>query len=167
MTEPGGGPAAATRRQLVTCEAAGERFALDIFMVERVLRWEPPRMMPNVAPWLRGVIDHGGRTIPVVELRERLGLPPAAADERSRILLLALPDGMVGLTVDAVLEVLTVGAEDLEEPPAIYRGLTRDYLQAVARQGERLFMVLDVTRLLTSTERIEMQQAMGAGRASG
>jgi purine-binding chemotaxis protein CheW len=167
MTEPGSGTAAPVRRQLVTCEAAGERFALDIFVVERVLRWEAPRMMPNVAPWLRGVIDHGGRTIPVVELRERLGLPTVAADERSRILLLALPDGMVGLTVDAVLEVLTVGSEELEEPPAIYRGLTRDYLQAVARQGERLFMVLDVTRLLTSTERIEMQQAMDVERTSG
>lgn len=167
MTEPGSGPATVTRRQLVTCEAAGERFALDIFVVERVLRWETPRMMPNVAPWLRGVIDHGGRTIPVVELRERLGLPTAVADERSRILLLALPDGMVGLIVDAVLAVLTVGREELEEPPAIYRGLTRDYLQAVARQGEQLFMVLDVTRLLTSTERIEMQQAMGTEQASG
>jgi purine-binding chemotaxis protein CheW len=166
MTGTGTADAAATRRQMVTCEVAGERFALDIFVVERVLRWEPPRMMPNVAPWLRGVIDHGGRTIPVVDLRERLGLSTGAADERARILLLVVPDGLVGMTVDAVQEVITLGADALEEPPAIYRGLTREYLQAVARHGERLYMVLDVARLLTSTERIEMQRAMDeeAGR---
>lgn len=164
MTDQTSPTTAAERRQLVTFQAADDLFAADIFAVERVLRWEPPRMLPNAAPWLRGVIDHQGRTIPVVDLRERLGLPPSEATERARILLLALGDGaLVGMTVDAVHEVLTVPAEALEAPPAIYRGLAREYLQGVARHGERLFVVLDVAQLLTSTERIAMERAMPTG----
>ena len=54
------------RRQFVTFEVAGELFAADIFAVERVLRYTAPRMLPNAAPWLRGVIAHGGAAIPLI-----------------------------------------------------------------------------------------------------
>lgn len=146
--------------QLVTFQAADELFAVDIFTVERVLRHEAPRLLPNAASWLRGVIDHGGRTIPVVDLRERLGLPAAEASERARILVMAAGDALVGMTVDAVHEVLALPEGALEEPPAIYRGLAREYLRGVARHGGRLFVVLDAGRLLTSAERIEMERAL-------
>ncbi len=148
------------RTQLVTFQAADELFATDIFAVERVLRFEPPRMLPNSAPWLRGVIDHGGRTIPVVDLRERLSLPGAEAGERSRILVITSADALIGMTVDAVHEVVTVPDAAIEAPPAIYRGLAKEYLRGVARVGDRMFVVLDTARLLGSTERLEMERAM-------
>lgn len=146
--------------QLVTFQAAEELFAVDIFAVERVLRHEAPRMLPNSAAWLRGVIDHGGRTIPVVDLRERVQLPPAAPTERSRILVIAAGDTLVGMIVDVVHEVLNLPDEAIEAPPAIYRGLAREYLRGVARHGERIYVVLDAARLLASTERIEMERAL-------
>lgn len=153
--------------QLVTFQAAEELFAVDIFAVERVLRHEAPRLLPNSAPWLRGVIDHGGRTIPVVDLRERVQLPPAPPTEKSRILVIAAGDTLVGMTVDAVHEVLHLPDEAIEAPPAIYRGLAREYLRGVARHGERIFVVLDAARLLASTERIEMERALQTEGGNG
>jgi purine-binding chemotaxis protein CheW len=153
--------------QLVTFQAAEELFAVDIFAVERVLRHEAPRLLPNTAGWLRGVIDHGGRTIPVVDLRERLQLAGAAATERSRILVITAGDTLVGMTVDAVHEVVTLPDAAVEEPPAIYRGLAREYLKGVARHGDRLFVVLDAARLLTSSERIEMERALQTETRNG
>ncbi|HVH40135.1 MAG TPA: chemotaxis protein CheW [Gemmatimonadaceae bacterium] len=151
--------------QLVTFESASEPFAVDIFAVERVLRFEVPRRLPNSASWLRGVIDNNGRTIPVVDLRERLNLPGTEATEHSRILVIMAGDTLVGMTVDAVHAVISVPDGAIEPPPAIYRGLAREYLQGVARHDERIFVVLDAARLLTSTERIEMEQAMRAVQA--
>lgn len=153
--------------QLVTFQAAEELFAVDIFAVERVLRHEPPRLLPNSAGWLRGVIDHGGRTIPVIDLRERLGLAAAEPTDKSRILVMVAGETLVGMTVDAVLAVLTVPESAIEDPPAIYRGLARDYLRGVARHDERIFVVLDASRLLATAERIEMERALKAGRSDG
>lgn len=153
--------------QLVTFQAAEELFAVDIFAVERVLRYQAPRLLPNSASWLRGVIDHGGRTIPVVDLRERLLLPVTEAGERTRILVIATGETLVGMTVDAVHEVLNVPDGAIEAPPEIYRGLSREYLRGVARHGERLFVVLDAARLLTSTERIEMERALQTEKHDG
>ncbi len=157
MTDPG---KPAERRQLVTFQAGDELFAADIFVVERVLRWEAPRLLPNVAEWLRGVIDHAGRTIPVVDLRGRLSLPSAEANDRWRILLLTAGGPPVGMAVDAVHAVITVGVDTIEAPPAIYRGLAQEYLQGVVRHGDKMFVVLDLAHLLSSTERIAMEQAM-------
>jgi purine-binding chemotaxis protein CheW len=153
--------------QLVTFQAADELFAVDIFAVERVLRHEAPRLLPNSAGWLRGVIDHGGRTIPVVDLRERLGLPGAAPTEKSRLLVIMSGDALVGMTVDAVHAVLKLPDDAIEDPPAIYRGLAREYLRGVARHKDRIFVVLDAGRLLTSTERLEMERTLQTERIDG
>jgi purine-binding chemotaxis protein CheW len=158
---------AAARRQFVTFEAAGELMAADIFSVERVLRYEPPRLLPNSAAWLRGVIAHGGAAIPVVDLRERLGLPAAAPGEQTRILVMVVGEERIGLVVDAVRAVRTVEAADIELPPAIYRGLSRDYLEGIVRQGDALCIVLAAARILTTTERLEMARAMAPEARDG
>jgi purine-binding chemotaxis protein CheW len=162
---PAGAPAA--RRQLVTFATAGEFFAVDIFSVERVLRHTPPRVLPNSAPWLRGVIEHGGAAIPVIDLRERLGLGTAETPEGARILVVAVGDARVGVTVDEVLAVRAIDPALIEPPPRIYRGLSREYLEGVARLDGDLFVVLATAHLLNSTERIEMTHALEAEAANG
>ena len=168
MTEAGKAPVApAARRQLVTFAAGGELFAVDIFAVERVLRHTAPRLLPNAAPWLRGVIEHAGSAIPVIDLRERLGLGVAETPEGSRILVVVVGDARVGVTVDEVLAVRAIDPALVEAPPAIYRGLAREYLEGVARLDGDLFVVLAAAHLLNSTERIEMARAMATEGVHG
>ncbi len=162
MTTP-----AAERRQLVMCEAARELFALDVFAVERVLRYAAPRHLPNSASWLPGVITVGDKLVPVLDLRERLGLPTPPVPESARIVVVTLADGPIGLIVDAVHEVTSVDAAAIEEAPAVYRGLAREYVIGIVRRGERLHVMLDVARLVSSTERIAMREAVAQGGPDG
>ncbi len=148
------------RRSLVTCSAAHERFALDVAQVERVLRYGAPRALPNSASWLRGVVAVGETLVPVLDLRERLGLPAAAPDDASRILVLALERGRVGFIVDAVHEVMAVDANAVEEAPEVYRGLTKAFVRGLLRRGEQVWVVLDAEHLVTSQERLAMSAAV-------
>ena len=159
--------AASSRRQLVMCEAASELFALDVFAVERVLRYTAPRHLPNSAPWLPGVIAVGERLVPVLDLRERLGLPAPGVAESARIVVVALDDGPVGLVVDAVHEVTSVEPSAVEAAPPVYRGLAREFVMGIVRRGERLHVLLDVARLVTSTERIAMREVVAQGAHDG
>lgn len=156
-------PPATQRRALVSCEAAGEPFALDVHVVERVLRYSAPRHVPSDAPWLRGVLTVNGRLVPILDLRERLGLSEAPPDTNARILVLNLPDGPVGFVVDAVHEVLEVSAEDLRQAPAAYRGLARRYVAGIVEARDRLHLLLNAAELVTSTERLVLQAATAAG----
>lgn len=149
-----------TRRSLVTCRAAGELLALDVGHVERVLRYATPRLLPNSAPWLRGVIAVGDHLVPVLDLRERLGLSAADSDDASRILVLALASGRVGFVVDAVDDVVAVDQSAIEPAPAVYRGLARDFVRGLVRRDERLFIMLDAEQLVTSKERLALAAAV-------
>lgn len=162
-------PLKTQRRALVSCEAAGEHFALDVHVVERVLRYSAPRHVPADAPWLRGVLAVNGRLVPVLDLRERLSLSESPPDANARILVLGLPDGPVGFVVDAVHEVLEVSADELREAPAAYRGLSRRYVAGIVEARERLHLVLNAAELVTSTERLVLQAATaaGAGESNG
>lgn len=149
-----------TRRPILTCAAAGELFALDVASVERVLRYTAPRQLPNAAAWLRGVIAVGERLVPVLDLRERLGLPAPTPEPSARIVVLARADGPVGFIVDAVDEVTTVEAAQVEPAPAVYRGLAKAYVDGIVRRGERLYILLATEHLLTSQERLVLQAAV-------
>ena len=61
--------------KLVTFRLADDLFAADIFAVERVLRYQAPRSLPDMPPWIEGVIEYQQRVIPVVNLRRRFELP--------------------------------------------------------------------------------------------
>jgi purine-binding chemotaxis protein CheW len=160
MTPLGATKQVVERAQLVTFRVGADRYAADVFSVERVLRWTAPRPIPNVPAWLDGVIEHGGRSVPVIDLRARFDLPAAASREQSRILVFNAGAQVIAATVDAVDEVATVDKRDLEDPPAIFRGLARQYLRALLRRGDDVTVVLDVEQLLNSRERIVLDQAM-------
>ncbi len=161
MTAPAKG--AAERMQLVTFRVGDDRFAADIFAVERVLRFTQPRPIPNVPAWLEGVIDFGGKVVPVIDLRTRFELPAARSRDGARILVVTVGAEWMGAIVDAVDEVATVTVAQLEPPPPAFKGLARAYLKALVRRGrdgEHALVVLDVAQLLTSRERIVLEQAV-------
>ncbi len=164
------GPAAAKggqRTQLVTFHVGDDQFAADIFSVERVLRFSPPRQIPNVPAWIEGVIDYGGRVVPVIDLRARFELAAAAHRETARILVVVAGEDWIGAIVDSVNEVLTVTNDMLSPPPAIFKGLAKQYLRALVRpktEDGPVIVVLDVALLLTARERIVLEQAV-AGAA--
>jgi purine-binding chemotaxis protein CheW len=153
-------PAAPPRVQLVVFRVGGESYAVDVFAVERVLRYETPRPIPNVPAWLEGVMDYGGRVVPVIDLRTRFDLPLADDRANARIVVFVTGDERVAATVDAVDEVATVDAAAMEEPPPIFRGLARQYVRALVRRGDEVTVVLDAAQLLNSRERIVLDQAM-------
>ena len=150
-------------QQLVTFRLGDDRFAVDIFVVERVLRFTAPAAVPKLPAWMDGVIEHGGRVVPVIDLRVRLGMPRIARRPEQRILVLAVGDEWLAVTVDSVHEVMSVPLEDVAPPPPIFRGLDAEYLRGLVRHEGSLIIFLDVTRILTSTERLELAQAAANG----
>lgn len=155
-----GANTAAERSQLVMFRVGRDRYAVDVFSVERVLRYQKPRPIPNVPAWLDGVIDYGGQAVPVIDLRTRFDLPASTDADHARILVFTLGDERIAATVDAVDEIATVDAAALEEPPAIVNGLARQYLRALLRRDDEVTVVLDIAQLLNSRERIVLEKAM-------
>ncbi|MEW6582290.1 MAG: chemotaxis protein CheW [Actinomycetota bacterium] len=132
-------------RQLVVFSLGREEYGVSITRVQEIIRYQRPRPLPDTAGYIEGVINLRGRIIPVVALASRLGTDSTETEDR-RIVIAELDEGTVGVTVDGVREVLTVSGDDVEPtPPGVAGG---DYVEGVAKVGERLLMLIDVQRLL-------------------
>lgn len=145
--------------QLVVFGVGGQQFACNIFQVERILRWEQPTPLPKAPDFLEGVIPYQEGTVPVIDLRKRLGVA-ANVREDTRVMVLETEHGRVAAVVDAVLEVRKVNAGDVTPPTGVVKGLAAEFISGLVRSGKTTLVVLAVGRLLSSAERIALAELM-------
>ena len=143
--------------QVVIFRVGGQEFAFNVFHVQRILRHEKPAALPRAPGFLEGVLQVQGQVVPVVDLRRRFELRDAPLREETRTMVLEADGLVVGVIVDAVLEVLRVGAAAVAAPPAVVKGLAAEYIQGIITLGARTVILLQTGRLLTSTERIALE----------
>ena len=127
--------------QLVVFSHGGEQYALPIAAVSEIIRHATPRSVASGDPGVRGVIGLRGKIIPILDLADRLGLPPALG-ESGKIVILDTDRGQVGVIVDDVDEVVTVADDQLDDVPT-----AGDAIDGVAKLEDRLVMLLDATSL--------------------
>jgi purine-binding chemotaxis protein CheW len=153
--------------KLVTFRLGEDLFAADIFSVERVLRYTVPTPVPDIPAYIEGVMDYQGHVVPIVNLRLRFELPAAPAGSETRTLVLNVAGEWIGIVVDGVTEVASYDKAAVSAPPKLFRGLSAEYLKGIVRRGDRLVMFLDVSELLSSTERISLTEAGARELAHG
>jgi purine-binding chemotaxis protein CheW len=150
--------------QFVIFRVGSQAFALNIFQVERVLRYQEATPLPGAPPFLEGVFAYGDRPIPLVDLRKRFAEPARIRDE-TRVIVLGQDEGSLGIVVDAVLAVRKVAAAEIVPPSPALRGLAAECVQATIVADGRTIVVLAAGRLLTTTEQIALRDLLA--EASG
>ena len=148
MTRP---PAAA---MVVTLALGKEVCALDVAMVREILDSGPITRLPEAPPFLVGVIDLRGETVPVIDLRVKLGLNSAPVTPETRIVVVELGRGdrslAVGLQVERVFEVAQLEAQGPQPPPTI--GWRPACIKAIGRLRDDFVLVLDLPKLFSAGE---------------
>lgn len=106
--------------QLVSFEVAGQEYAAAIEEVQEIVQWPASvAQVPHAAPHVLGIMTLRNRLLPLVSLRRMFGLPERAADEQSRIVVIAAGAASVGVVMDSVNEVLRVAQAEVEPMPAL------------------------------------------------
>jgi len=142
--------------QLVTFRVGGEEFGLDVFQVHEILRWQEPTQVPKAPAFVEGVLDVRGTLVPVVDLRKRFEVHDLAYDDDTRIVLVDFQGERLGLVVDAVTEVLRAPETAVTPPPSYFKGLAAEFLRGIVRLENRLVVLLDLDRILSSQERMSL-----------
>jgi purine-binding chemotaxis protein CheW len=153
--------------KIVIFRLADDLFAAAVQSVERVVRYTRGRAIPDVPPWVDGVIEYRSAVIPQIDLRQRFELPESAPSGSTRVLVVNTGGGWIAVVVDAVLEVAGYDETQLSSPPALFRGLAGEYLKGLIRHRERLVVLLDVERILSTTDRLRLEQATAELSGSG
>lgn len=144
-------------RQLVVFRLHKEEFGVEITDVREIVKVGHITRLPHVADYIEGVTNLRGEVIPVISLRKRFGLEAQNDTENTRIIMLEIKGSMVGFIVDSVTETLRLSEDAIDPPPSNVAGLKADYLAGVGKLADRLLILLEVDKILTSEENIQLQ----------
>jgi len=138
--------------ELCAVAAGDEEYLLDLKRVREIVAPVGITPVPRAPPFIEGVASVRGGVVPVVDLRRRLGVEPAADGRRVRFLLLQVGRHRIALVVDAVVEVVRLLRSELR-PATGLSGRAGSHLflgvcGAGRRAGGRLRLLLNVKALL-------------------
>ena len=125
--------------------AVGEEFyGVDISVIENIVRMQRITRVPNVAAYIKGVINLRGEIVPIMNLRLKIGLEEIEYTKDTRIIIIKTENyGKIGLIVDAVKEVVALEEDQLEKLP--YDHTEEDhFVSAVGKVDNTLVSVLDL-----------------------
>lgn len=143
--------------QIVTFRVGRQEFAFDILQVERILRYATPSPLPKAPQFLEGVMPYGDGAVPVIDLRKRFELEATIRDE-TRLMVLELETQRVAVLVDEVREVMRVDTTTIAAPGPMVSGLAAAYIAGIITRPGRTIIVLNARKLLSSTERMALDQ---------
>lgn len=146
----------ASEMQLVVFELGNESCGVDISRIQDINRMQQITEIPHAPDSVVGVINLRGKVIPVVDLRKKLGLPPAEHTKSTRIMVVRTGEGLIGMIVDAVSQVLRISSDSVEPPSPVLAGTDSRYLRGIAKIDEELIVLLDLDYVLSGKEKAEM-----------
>ncbi|HWQ86608.1 chemotaxis protein CheW [Brevundimonas sp.] len=133
---------ATPRRELVAFRMGAQEYCVDIRSVLEIRGWAPATPLPQSPPFVRGVINLRGTVLPIIDLGARLGLPVSAPSARHVIIVARIDRKTVGLLVEAVSDILTVGEELIQPTPDIACEVVRAFVKGIiAVDGEMISLI--------------------------
>jgi purine-binding chemotaxis protein CheW len=144
--------------QLACFRIGSELYAIDIMRIKEIIRPQKLTPIPKAPSFIEGVINLRGVVIPVADLRKRFDQPISEANRKNRIVVCSLSGRIIGLMVDEVTEVKRFGRQEIAPAPQFIDGPEAHYFLGVARRDEDLIMLIDLEKVLSSDEKIELQK---------
>jgi purine-binding chemotaxis protein CheW len=140
----------------LTFQLASEEFGIQVLKVREIIGVQDITAVPQTPAWIKGVINLRGKVIPVIDLRLKFAMPSMAYGQRTCIIVAQLVSGgenmLMGVVVDGVSEVLNIAATEIEDTPDFGASVPTPYILGLAKQKGKVKILLDIDRVLTSTE---------------
>jgi purine-binding chemotaxis protein CheW len=146
--------------QYLTFYVAGEEYAVTILKVTEIIECVTLTHVPGAPPWSRGVLNLRGVVVPVVDLAVKFGLPPTVLTRRTCVVMVELEDVehgkgermVLGMMADSVHQVVELGPDQIQPPPSFGPKVRVDCIQGMGLNGEAFVVLLDIDRVLSSSE---------------
>ena len=139
--------------QYIVISMGEEQFGIDIKYIDNIVKMQHITRVPNVASYIKGVINLRGEVLPVMSLRLKMGLEEDVTTKNTRIIILRLEQyGMIGIIVDEVKEVLTLEEDCIEKVASDSKDDKDGFVFAVGKCEGGLVSLLDLNAVALEKE---------------
>ena len=146
----------------LTFSMAGEEYGIGILKIKEIIGMMPITRVPKTPEHVKGVINLRGKVIPVVDLRLRFGMDEIDYTDRTCIIVVEIEGQadivLIGIVVDAVSEVLSIKADDIEETPTFGTKLDTEYILGMAKIEGGVKILLDIDTVLSAEDVVVLEK---------
>jgi len=139
---------------------ADERYGIPITKVREVIRHERISAVHNASAFLKGVINLRGKIIPIIDMRMKMAMPEVAYSDRTIFIIVDVNGERevynFGIAVDSVHDVANISDDNIEKLPDVGFRAKSAYLHGIAKVGTDMVMVLNIDRILTTDEIVNL-----------
>jgi len=137
--------------QAVICLVADTRVAWPLGAVERVVPAAALAPLPETPPWVHGLLNLGGRALPVLDVTARIERLRRALELNDKFVICRHGEAPVGLVVQEVLGVRALALG--EKTSALGSSVPfAPYVHATLRDADGLVLLFSLRRLLATSD---------------
>ncbi|MGA9528536.1 MAG: chemotaxis protein CheW [Terriglobales bacterium] len=138
--------------QFLTFSLGQEEYGIGLLKVQEIKGYSAITPIPNTPPHIKGVMNLRGAVIPIIDLRIRFGMEAIEYTQFHVIIVVNVGTKVIGLLVDAVSDVLNVGADDLRPAPDFGAHADTRFISGMASAGDKVAVLLDIETLLSEAD---------------
>ncbi|MCR5053669.1 MAG: chemotaxis protein CheW [Lachnospiraceae bacterium] len=143
------------KKQYIVVTIGSEQYGLDIAFVDNIVRMQKITRVPKSLPHYRGVINLRGEVVPVMSIRRKMGLEDDVFTKASRIIILKLEEqGNVGIVVDEVKEVVSLGQDDIDQNTRNTNREDANFINGIGKNGDSLISIFDINKVVDESDYI-------------
>jgi purine-binding chemotaxis protein CheW len=137
------------KKQYIVVKIGDEQYGLDISYVDNIGRMQKITRVPKVQYHYIGIINLRGEIVPVMSIRRKMGLGDDVITNKSRIIILKMEEqGLVGVLVDEVREVIDLGESEIDRNVKASRKSDALFINGIGKNGNELVSIFEVTAIL-------------------
>ncbi|WP_018917789.1 chemotaxis protein CheW [Vreelandella zhanjiangensis] len=144
--------AEAESREFLVFSLGEEEYAIDILKVQEIRGYENVTRIANAPDFIKGVTNLRGVIVPIVDLRIKFHLESVEYGGQTVVIVVNVADRVVGIVVDGVSDVMTLTPEQIKPAPEFGVTLSSDFLSGLGSLDDRMLVLVDIDKLLTSEE---------------
>lgn len=139
-------------KEFLTFRLGREEYGCDILKVQEIRGYENPTRIANAPDFIRGVVNLRGTIVPIIDMRIKFSVGEVKYDSFTVVIILNIANRVVGMVVDSVSDVLQIDSTKIRPAPDFSETLDVSYLMGLAAIAERMLILVDIEKLMTSDE---------------
>ena len=138
--------------EVLAFHLGGEEYGIDIQKVQELRGYDAVTRIANAPEFVKGLVNLRGVIVPIVDMRIKFKLGTPTYDQFTVVIILNIGGRVMGMVVDSVSDVITLTPEQVKPAPQMGSALDIDYLIGLGALDERMLILVDIDRLMSSAE---------------
>ena len=139
--------------QYIVESIGNEQYGLDISYVDNIVRMCKITRVPKAPAHYIGVINLRGEIVPLMSLRRKMNLEDDVFTDITRIIILKTEEqGLVGIVVDEVKEVIALAEDEIDRNTQNSQSDKTQYINGIGKNGDELISILEISSILDEVD---------------